>query len=112
VSSRSSCERKLRHLDYFSALQHATNIPDNETVVIYPCRYCLGLHCGHSITAPKDVLQKRLTSTERKIGRATRKLECSAVQNAQETQSELQRLKDLSVHLEYLKAELRLLNAN
>ena len=41
------CGRKLRHIDYLSAMRHAINVPDNETVVIYPCSYCDGLHVGH-----------------------------------------------------------------
>ena len=41
------CGRKLCHFDYLSALQHAANLADNETVVIYPCSYCEALHVGH-----------------------------------------------------------------
>jgi len=109
MSRRSSCERKLRHLDYLSALQHATGIPHNETVVIYPCQFCQALHCGHSVATQIKIadLQKNLARTEGRIARAIMKLKCAAVLTTQETQRERQRLKDLRGHLESLKARLR-----
>ena len=50
MSRERSCRRKLRHLDYLEAMRHAAEVPLNETVVIYPCVYCTGLHVGHSAT--------------------------------------------------------------
>jgi hypothetical protein len=77
------CGRKLRHFDYLSAMLHAVNVPDNESVVIYPCSYCDSLHVGHqrwrngankpsgstTIKQPKLVhdLVRRLARTERRI---------------------------------------------
>ena len=40
------CHRKLRHVDYLTALLHARAIP-TENLVIYPCIVCDGLHVGH-----------------------------------------------------------------
>ncbi len=40
ISRERSCRRKLRHLNYLEALRHAARVPQNETVVIYPCAYC------------------------------------------------------------------------
>jgi hypothetical protein len=40
------CHKKLRHVDYLTALLHARAIP-TENLVIYPCIVCDGLHVGH-----------------------------------------------------------------
>ncbi len=57
------CGRKLRHLDYLSAMRHAANVPDNETVVIYPCSYCDAMHVGHQRWRKKDKKRPRRTKT-------------------------------------------------
>jgi len=40
------CRRKLRHIDYLSALMHARALGD-ANLVIYPCPVCRGMHVGH-----------------------------------------------------------------
>jgi hypothetical protein len=60
---RDSCLRKLRHLDYLSALQHATRLNDDGSLVIYPCPVCGGLHVGHYHTG-----------TARRVRRGLRKV--------------------------------------
>ena len=57
------CGRKLRHLDYLSAMRHAINVPDNETVVIYSCSYCDGLHVGHQRWRKRDDKRPPHTTT-------------------------------------------------
>ncbi len=54
----SSCLRKIRHLNYLSALRHAVKVHNNETVVIYPCSYCEGMHVGHSVAENNGDLRK------------------------------------------------------
>ena len=44
---RNSCIRKFRHPDYFSALRHAATLSEEDSLVIYPCVFCVGLHVGH-----------------------------------------------------------------
>jgi hypothetical protein len=38
-----TCQRKLCHRDYFSALLHAQRLAD-ENLIIYPCPVCDGIH--------------------------------------------------------------------
>jgi hypothetical protein len=40
------CRRKLRHIDYWSALLQARSLAE-EGIAIYPCNICGGLHLGH-----------------------------------------------------------------
>ena len=61
------CGRKLRHLDYLSAIRHAANVPENETVVIYPCSYCDGLHVGHQGWGKKTNKRSSLTTGQPKL---------------------------------------------
>ena len=102
MSRERSCQRKLRHLDYLEAMRHAVEVPLNETVVIYPCVYCTGLHVGHSAT-PKAKLLGRIARTERRIARTTMALESSASLTNEEIESQRQRLSDLRAHLAQLK---------
>lgn len=41
-----NCKRKLKHPNYLSALVHAMSLWD-DSLVIYPCSVCGGLHLGH-----------------------------------------------------------------
>ncbi len=111
--SLSTCLRKLRHIDYLSALLHAERVPRNETVVIYPCEYCGGLHVGHSVMAPpknRELLRK-LARTEQRIARAAKRLKSlAAFAQEDEAQRERQRLKDLHGYLESLKSQVRFQN--
>jgi hypothetical protein len=99
ISRERSCRRKLRHLNYFEALQHATKVPRNETVIIYPCGFCQGLHVGHSIQANK--LMQRLARTERRIARVEGVLPLTPDDLNRQQQS----LRDLRRHLARLKAK-------
>jgi len=103
-SPESRCRRKLRHDDYWSALRHAATIPDNATVVIYPCPVCPGIHCGHGID-PVGKLIRKLPKTERKIALAEAGME-ALVPPVRERNE--QRLKDLWRHVEWLKAQIAL----
>ena len=41
-----NCKRKLRHVDFLSALRHAVRLGDSD-LHVYPCPVCFGLHVGH-----------------------------------------------------------------
>lgn len=41
-----NCHRKLRHVNFLTAMLHASSLNDSD-IVIYPCRVCGGLHVGH-----------------------------------------------------------------
>jgi hypothetical protein len=103
-SPESNCQRKIRHEDYWSALCHAATIPDNATVVIYPCPVCLGIHCGHGIDQPSKLIRK-LTRTERKIALAEAGMEALVQPLRARNQ---QRLKDLRRHMEWMKPQIAL----
>ena len=75
-----SCLRKRRHIDYLSALRHATTLDRNYAVVVYPCDYCAGLHVGHQALMIKRRLRRKGTSAPqnpllRDIARTKRKIE-------------------------------------
>jgi hypothetical protein len=86
------CLRKRRHLDYWSAMQHANRLPDDGWLVIYPCEFCDGLHVGHLKHKPQTAsellkdLAKRIRRTNRRIARmqaeraATPKSEVEAIE--------------------------------
>ena len=105
ISRERSCRRKLRHLNYLEAMRHAAEVPLNETVVIYPCVYCTGLHVGHSST-PEARLLRRIARTERRIARTTMTLESSASLTDEEIERQRQRLRDLRAHLAQLKPQV------
>jgi hypothetical protein len=42
-----NCRRKLRHLNFLSALHHAKRLGDPD-LHVYPCPICSGLHVGHN----------------------------------------------------------------
>jgi hypothetical protein len=52
-----NCHRKLRHVDFLSALLHARRLEDQH-LNIYPCPICFGLHVGH----PQDAAARRRRS--------------------------------------------------
>ena len=104
ISRERSCRRKLRHLNYLEALRHAAKVPRNETVIVYPCNYCVGLHVGHSVPTPAAVLASRIARTERKIAQTKMALENATPLAKEEIQRQRQRLRDLGVHLGCLKA--------
>jgi hypothetical protein len=58
-----SCLRKFRHSNYLSALRHAAALSQDDSLIIYPCPFCDGLHVGH--TGP-DTL-KRLRRELRRV---------------------------------------------
>ena len=53
---RETCQRKIRHYHYLSALLHARLLRQDKDLVIYPCRICRHLHIGH---LPKRMRPKR-----------------------------------------------------
>ena len=106
ISRERSCRRKLCHLNYLEAMRHAARVPLNETVVIYPCVYCNGLHVGHSAATPESRLLKRIARTERRIARTTMVLESSASLTDEEIERQRQRLSDLRAHLARLKPQV------
>jgi hypothetical protein len=62
-----NCKRKLRHVDYLSALLHASRLGDPD-LHVYPCAVCAGLHVGHDPDRIKRrTLAKELASLERRI---------------------------------------------
>lgn len=69
-----SCKRKLRHDDYLSALCHASCLGDQNSLVIYPCEHCGGLHVGHggkgeSPRTYANTLEKWIARKQRKVRR-------------------------------------------
>lgn len=103
ISRKRSCRRKLRHLNYLEALHHAAKVPRNETVVIYPCAYCAGLHVGHSAATPEAALLRRIARAERRIARTKTALVNALSLTDEEIQRHRQRLRDLRSHLGRLK---------
>jgi hypothetical protein len=62
-----NCKRKLRHVEYLSALLHASRLGDPD-LHVYPCPVCAGLHVGHDPDRIKRrTLAKELASIERRI---------------------------------------------
>ncbi len=104
ISRERSCRRKLRHLNYLEALHHAAKVPRNETVVIYPCAYCAGLHVGHSATTPEADLLMRIARTERRIAQTKMAIENASSLTQEEVQRHRQRLRDLCAHVGRLKS--------
>jgi hypothetical protein len=78
------------------------NVPNNETVVIYPCRYCQRLHVGHSIATPI----RKLLRTENRIMRAEAALASVVNATPEMVQRQQQRLKDLIAHRDELNKQL------
>ena len=62
------CARKLRHSDILSAFQHVKHLSrinkDNEKLVVYPCRYCLGLHIGKSKRFKNELMENQFSFVE------------------------------------------------
>ncbi len=71
--ARFKCQRKLRHLDYLSALLHARGLPDPD-LHIYPCPVCLGLHVGHS-QAPEARRRRAVAKELKSVNQRLRDLE-------------------------------------
>ena len=101
-SPEANCRRKIRHENYWTALRHAVGIPDNETIVIYPCPICLGIHCGHGID-PASKLIRKLASTEQKIALARSNMKALVPPYKERNQ---QRLKNLGRHAGWLKTQI------
>jgi hypothetical protein len=55
-----SCLRKYRHSNYLSALHHAAALRPDNSLVIYPCPFCDGLHVGHTHPATLKRLHREL----------------------------------------------------
>lgn len=105
ISKKSVCLRKLRHLNFLSALKHAAQVPENEFVVIYPCSECEGLHVGHSITDPAWALKRWIARAERRIQRSTEEL--AAPEVTTERAERLRRsIHDRRNHLKQLRSAL------
>lgn len=66
-----NCRRKLRHEDFLSALQHASQL-GSDGIHIYPCLICSGLHVGHD---PSNEIWKKRKKTRKKLIRLERRLE-------------------------------------
>jgi hypothetical protein len=71
-TDRWNCRRKLCHPHYLSALLHARRLQD-DTLLIYPCRFCHNLHIGH-MKPPLTPYQKKKLRLERKIYQARQQL--------------------------------------
>jgi hypothetical protein len=67
-----NCRRKLCHPHYLSALLHARRLQD-DTLLIYPCRFCHYLHIGH-MKPPLTPHQKKKLRLERKICQVRKQL--------------------------------------
>ena len=59
VKDLRNCQRKMRHLDYLSALKHACRLGDD--INIYPCHLCGGLHVGHNPSSEKVKERKKVS---------------------------------------------------
>jgi hypothetical protein len=79
-----------------SALFHAAQVPNNETVVVYGCEFCGGHHVGHS------VIFRKIAKTESRIARARDELRFAASQSDIQSRNR-QRIRDLEKHLAQLK---------
>jgi hypothetical protein len=88
-----NCQRKIRHTNYLSAIQHAAQLPANENISIYFCPTCGGLHLGHN----------RFVRTEKRIARALERMEGLMAPYRERNQ---QRLRDLCAHLERLRTQM------
>jgi hypothetical protein len=62
------CRRKLSHVDYLAAMNHAAKIDDG-AVQIYPCGVCDGLHVGHNpIRSRLDRVGRKLAEVNNQLG--------------------------------------------
>jgi hypothetical protein len=92
---RLNCRRKLRHLDYLTALLHARRLEEQD-LNIYPCSICGGLHVGHR---PDAVAQRRrfIVKELKSLDRRTREIEQSYA-------GLVDRRKNLAAELETMEA--------
>ena len=66
-----NCRRKLRHLDYLSALLHLVRL-GNPDMHAYSCSVCLGIHVGHDPYRVKlRALSDELASIEARLAALT-----------------------------------------
>jgi hypothetical protein len=105
ISKKSACLRKLCHFNYLSALKHAARLPKNESLVIYPCGECKGLHVGHSINDPAWALQRRIARAERRIQRSAEELAAPCT-NTELAERLCRSIHDQQNHLEQLRSDL------
>jgi len=63
------CRRKLRHANYWTAVQHALHL--GRDVRTYPCPVCEGIHCGHppesDLTRQYRRARKRLRVIDKRL---------------------------------------------
>lgn len=116
ISTKHDCLRKLLHIDYLSAIRHATRVPNNDSVVIYPCNGCDGnenahLHVGHSITDPIWTLKLRIARTVRRLSQ-TEELLRNAEMVGASSEHIRRSIKDRGKHLKQLQAELATLTTS
>lgn len=70
-----NCKRKLRHLNFLSALQHVAGL-GNPDLHVYPCPVCSGLHVGHDQDRMQlKNLEKELATVEEQLTRLRLKME-------------------------------------
>jgi hypothetical protein len=114
------CTRKWRHLDYLSAIKHAVRLAQDETLAIYPCSYCDGLHVGHHRSRrglppidgcdvwllPSDPLYKAIMRTRGKIARATLQQRQHPNTDTEKHRMLRQQLTSLQSNLEKLENQL------
>lgn len=110
ISTKHNCLRKLLHTDYLSAIQHAARVPDNDSVVIYPCGGCgekdeMHLHVGHSMTDPIWKLKRQIARTDRRLSQSAELLLTAEI-GGEGAKSLQQSIRDRRAHLERLRANL------
>jgi hypothetical protein len=81
ATERWNCNRKLKHTNYLSALQHAIQL-DDSNLRIYPCSVCFGLHVGHDSVATRlKITERELTDIDARL--AELKTECEQLNRRQ-----------------------------
>jgi hypothetical protein len=69
-----NCRRKLRHVDFLSALKHASGLGEQD-IHIYRCQVCDGLHIGHDPSSERLKVHKKLRKKLNAIAKRLQVLE-------------------------------------
>lgn len=104
------CRRKLRHIDYWSAVRHALRLGGE--VQVFECAQCGGLHVGHDPEDPGTKqykhAQKRLRLIQSRLA-ALEEEQKALIRERSQLLSQLRKLDDLAlIHSGFLLGALRL----
>lgn len=105
-----SCKSKLIHHNYLEAILHARaiehHIRKGQTIHIYPCEYCTGIHIGWSGRVPKTLT--RLRHSIRRIDKIIANEGFQAKASEEVKQHMLRCLENLVLRLQEYENEIQL----